>query len=47
MEECDVVVTKKEGFYKRLTEMDVAITTREVQDSKLILNSIFMTREQF
>jgi hypothetical protein len=47
MEECDVVVTKKEGLYKRLTEMDLVGTTGEVQDPKLILNSIFMTREQF
>jgi len=47
MEECDVVVTKKEGLYKRLTEMDLVGTTGEVKDPKLILNSIFMKREQF
>jgi hypothetical protein len=47
LEECDDVVTKKEGLYKILTEIDLAGTTREVHDPKLILNSIFMTREQF
>jgi hypothetical protein len=34
-------------YIHRLTEIDLEGTTREVQDSKLILNSIFMTKHQF
>jgi hypothetical protein len=34
-------------LYHKLTEIDLAGTTGEVQDPKLILNSIFMTRQQF
>jgi hypothetical protein len=41
------VITKKEGLYKRLTEIDLAGTMGEVHDPKLTLNSIFMTREKF
>jgi hypothetical protein len=47
LDDCDVVVTKKEVLYHRLTEIDLAGSTGEVHDPKLIINSIFMTRLQF
>jgi hypothetical protein len=47
LDECDVVLVKKKTLYQRLIEIDLVGTTREVQDPKLILNSIFMTSYQF
>jgi hypothetical protein len=43
----DVLVTKKEVLYHRLTKTDLEGSTGEVQDPKLKINSIFMTRLQF
>jgi hypothetical protein len=34
-------------MYKRLTEIDLAGGTNEVKDPKLILNSIFLTKQRF
>jgi hypothetical protein len=47
LDDCDALVVKKEALYHKLTEIDLEGTTGEVQDPKLILNSIFMTRKQF
>ena len=47
LDDCNVVVTKKEALYHRLTETNLAESTREVHDPKLIINYIFMTRMQF
>jgi hypothetical protein len=47
LDDCDDVVVKKEALYHKLTEIDLEGTTGEVQDPNLILNSIFMTRQQF
>jgi hypothetical protein len=38
---------KREELFKRLTEIDLAGSTNEVQDPKLILNSMFITKQQF
>jgi hypothetical protein len=38
---------KREELFKRLTEIDLAGGTNEVQDPKLILNSMFLTKQQF
>jgi hypothetical protein len=45
--DCDTLSVKKGELYLKLVELDLAGTTREVQDPKLILNSMLMTREQF
>jgi hypothetical protein len=44
---CNEVIMKREELFRRLTEIDLAGTTDEVQDPKLILNSMLMTRQQF
>jgi hypothetical protein len=44
---CSEAIVKREELFKRLTEIDLAGSTDEVQDPKLILNSMFMTRKQF
>jgi hypothetical protein len=43
----DTLSVKKGESYLKLVELDLAGTTREVDDPKIILNSIFMTKEQF
>jgi hypothetical protein len=45
--DCDTLSVKKGELYFKLIELDLAGTTGEVQDPKLILNSMLMTREQF
>jgi hypothetical protein len=44
---CSEVITKREELFKRLTEIDLACSTGEVQDPKLIFNSMFMTKQRF
>jgi hypothetical protein len=44
---CNEAIVKREELFKRLTEIDLAGSTDEVQDPKLILNSMFMTKQQF
>ena len=44
---CNEAMLKREGLFKRLTEIDLAGGTNEVQDPKLILNSMFLTKQQF
>jgi hypothetical protein len=38
---------KREELFKRLTKIDLAGGTNEVQYPKLILNSMFLTKQQF
>jgi len=38
---------KREELFKIFIEIDMVGSTDEVQDPKLILNSMFMTRQQF
>jgi hypothetical protein len=47
LDDCDALVVKKEALYRKLTEIDLAWATGKVQDLNLILNSIFVTRQQF
>ena len=47
LHDCDALVVKKEALYRKLTEIDLAWATGKVQDLNLILNSIFVTRQQF
>jgi hypothetical protein len=37
---------KREELFKRITRIDLAGGTKEVQDPKLILNSMFLTKKQ-
>jgi hypothetical protein len=44
---CNKSIVKREELFKRLIEIDLAGSTDEVHDTKLILNSMFMTKKQF
>jgi hypothetical protein len=44
---CSHAITRREELFKRLTEIDLAGSTNEVQESKLILNSLFLTKQAF
>jgi hypothetical protein len=44
---CSEAILKREELFKRLTEIDLTGGTNEVQDPKLILNSMFLTKQQF
>jgi hypothetical protein len=44
---CNEAILKREELFKRLTEIDLVGGTNEVQDPKLILNSMFLTKKQF
>jgi hypothetical protein len=44
---CSQAILKKEELFKRLTEIDLEGGNNEVQDPKLILNSMFLTKKQF
>jgi hypothetical protein len=47
VQECSESIVKREELFKRLMEIDLARGNDEVQDPKLILNSMFMTKKQF
>ena len=44
---CSQAISKREELFKRLTEIYLVRSTNEVQDPKLILNSILITKQQF
>jgi hypothetical protein len=44
---CNKAIVKREELFRRLTEVDLAGSTDEVQYPKLDLNSMFMTMQQF
>jgi hypothetical protein len=44
---CSEAILKREELFKRLTEIDLDGGTYEVQDPKLIINSMFLTKQQF
>ena len=44
---CSEAIVKREELFKRLTGIDLVGSIDEVQDPKLILNSMFMTKKQF
>jgi hypothetical protein len=47
VQECSESILKKEELLKRLMEIDLVGGTNEVQYPKLILNSMFLTKQQF
>jgi hypothetical protein len=44
---CNQDITRREDIFKILMEVDLVEITDEVQDPKLILNSLFLTKKQF
>jgi hypothetical protein len=44
---CSQAITRREELFKKLTEIDLTESTNEVQDPKLILNSLFLTKQAF
>jgi uncharacterized protein YeeX (DUF496 family) len=44
---CDQVVLKKEEVFKSLTEIDLTGSTNEVQDPKLVVKLLFLTKKSF
>jgi hypothetical protein len=44
---CNQGISKREVLFKRLMEVGLARRTNEVEDPKLILNSLFLTKKQF
>jgi hypothetical protein len=44
---CSEAILKREELFKTLIEIDLAGGTNEVQDPKLIINSMFLTKQQF
>ena len=47
VQSCSEAIVKREELFKRLTEIDLERSTDELQDPKLILDSMFMTKQQF
>jgi len=44
---CSEAIVKIEELFKRLTKIDLEGSTDEVQEPKLIINSMFMKKQQF
>ena len=47
VQECIQAILRREELFKSLAEVDLSGSTNEVQDPKLILNSLFLTKQQF
>jgi hypothetical protein len=47
MESCNEILKKKKKLFRKLTKIDLVESIGEVQDQRLIVNSIFMTIQQF
>jgi hypothetical protein len=44
---CSQAISRRDKLFKKLTEIDLASSTNEVQDPKLIFNSLFLTKQSF
>jgi hypothetical protein len=44
---CSRAISRRDKLFKKLTEIDLAGNTNEVQDPKLIFNSLFLTNKAF
>jgi hypothetical protein len=44
---CSQAISRRDKLFKKLTEIDLAGNTNEVQDLKLIFNSLFLTKKKF
>jgi hypothetical protein len=47
LDDLDTLSVKRGECYLKLIDLDLVGTTGEVDDTKIILNSVFMTKEQF
>jgi hypothetical protein len=47
IQECSHTISRRDKLFKKLTEIDLATNTNEVQDQKLIFNSLFLTKQSF
>jgi hypothetical protein len=47
MDNCNEIVNRKEMLFRKLTEIDLLGNNGEVQDSILIVNSIFLMKQKF
>jgi hypothetical protein len=47
VQSCEQAISKKEELFRKLTEIDLAGSTNEVQDPNLILNSLSLTKQAF
>jgi hypothetical protein len=47
VQSCEQAISKKEKLFTKLTEIDLAGRTNEVQDPKLIVNSLPLTKQAF
>jgi hypothetical protein len=46
LDECDIISVKRGELYLKLIELDLAGSTRDVENPHLILNSILMSKDQ-
>jgi hypothetical protein len=44
---CSHDITRREEIFKKITEIDLVGSTNEVEDPKLILNSLFLSKQAF
>jgi hypothetical protein len=44
---CSQAITRREELFKKITKIDLVGSTNEFQDPKLILNSLFLTKQSF
>jgi hypothetical protein len=44
---CSQAITRREELFKKINEINIACNTNEVQDPKFILNSLFLTKQEF
>ena len=42
---CRQTISRRDKLFKKLTDIDLAANTNEVQDPKLIFNSLFLTKQ--
>jgi hypothetical protein len=44
---CNQAISRREELFKRLMEVDLDGITNKLKDPKLILNSLFLTKQHF
>jgi hypothetical protein len=47
VQSCEQAISKKEELFRKMTEIDLARSTNEVQDPNLIINSLPLTKQAF
>jgi hypothetical protein len=44
---CSQAISRRDKLFKKITKIDLVSNTNEVQDPKLIFNSLFLTKKEF